>query len=60
MKPLFKHELVDTSMRLFGVYDRNGNIKCVYREPYDAFAYATKLNRKLAKDDYFIDWVIIN
>ena len=47
------------STRLFGVYDRNGNIKSVYREPYNAFEEATKLNRKLAKDEYFIDWVIV-
>ena len=33
------------STRLFGVYDRNGNIKSVYREPYNAFEEATKLNR---------------
>ena len=47
------------STRLFGVYDRNGNIKSVYREPYNAFEEATKLNRQLAKDEYFIDWVIV-
>lgn len=46
------------STRLFGVYDRNGNIKSVYREPYNAFEEATKLNRQLV-DEYFIDWVII-
>ena len=47
------------STRLFGVYDRNGNIKSVYREPYNAFEEATKLNIQLAKDEYFIDWVIV-
>lgn len=47
------------STRLFGVYDRNGNVKSVHREPYNAFEEATKLNRQLAKDDYFIDWVTI-
>ena len=47
------------STRLFGVYDRNGNIKSVYREPYNAFEEATKLNGQLAKDEYFIDWVIV-
>ena len=47
------------STRLFGVYDRNGNIKSVYRETYNAFEEATKLNRQLAKDEYFIDWVIV-
>ena len=47
------------STRLFGVYDRNGNIKSVYREPYNAFEEATTLNRQLAKDEYFIDWVIV-
>ena len=47
------------STRLFGVYDRNGNIKSVYREPYNAFKEAAKLNRQLAKDEYFIDWVIV-
>jgi len=45
--------------RLLGVYDRNGNIKSVYREPYNAFEEATKLNRKLANDEYFIDWGIV-
>lgn len=40
----------DVSTRLFGVYDRNGNIKSVYREPYNAFEEATKLNRHLGKD----------
>ena len=48
------------STRLFGVYDRNGNIKSVYRKPYNAFEEATKLNRQLAKDEYFIDWVIVD
>ena len=47
------------STRLFGVYDRNGNIKSVYRYPYNAFEEATKLNRQLVKDEYFIDWVIV-
>ena len=47
------------STRLFGVYDRNGNIKSVYRKPYNAFEEATKLNRQLAKDEYFIDWLIV-
>ena len=47
------------STRLFGVYDRTGNIKSVYREPYAAFEEATKLNRQLATDEYFIDWVIV-
>lgn len=47
------------STRLFGVYDRNGNIKSVYREPYNAFEEAIKLNIQLAKDEYFIDWVIV-
>ena len=47
------------STRLFGVYDRNGNIKSVYREPYNAFEEAAKLNIQLAKDEYFIDWVIV-
>ena len=47
------------STRLFGVYDRNGNIKSVYREPYNAFEEATNLNRQLVKDEYFIDWVIV-
>lgn len=47
------------STRLFGVYDRNGNIKSVYSRPYNAFEEATKLNRQLAKDEYFIDWVIV-
>ena len=47
------------STRLFGVYGRNGNIKSVYREPYNAFEEATKLNRQLEKDEYFIDWVIV-
>jgi hypothetical protein len=47
------------STRLFGVYDRNGNIKSVYREVYNAFEEATKLNRQLAEDEYFIDWVIV-
>jgi hypothetical protein len=47
------------STRLFGVYDRNGNIKSVYRQPYNAFEEATKLNRQLANDEYFIDWVIV-
>ena len=48
------------STRLFGVYDNNGNIKSVHREPYNAFEAATRLNRQLAKDEYFIDWVIVN
>ena len=52
-------DLFDVSTRLFGVYDRNGNIKSVYREPYNAFEEATKLNRQLAKDEYFIDWLIV-
>lgn len=47
------------SKRLFGVYDRNGNIKSVYREPYNAFEEATKLNRQLVKNEYLIDWVIV-
>jgi hypothetical protein len=47
------------STRLFGVYDRNGNIKNVYREPYNAFEEATKLNSQLVRDEYFIDWVIV-
>ena len=47
------------STRLFGVYDRNGNIKSVYREPYNAFEEATNLNRQLVKDEYFIDLVIV-
>ena len=47
------------STRLFGVYDRNGNIKSVYREPYNAFEEATELNRRLAKNEYFIDWLIV-
>ena len=51
--------IADVSTRLFGVYDRNGNIKSVYRKPYNAFEEATKLNRQLAKDEYFIDWVIV-
>ena len=50
---------LNISTRLFGVYDRNGNINSVYREPYNAFEEATKLNRQLAKDEYFIDWVIV-
>jgi len=45
--------------RLLGVCDRNGNIKSVHREPYNAFEEATKLNRQLGKDEYFIDWVIV-
>jgi hypothetical protein len=52
--------LRDLNTRLFGIYDRNGNIKSVYREPYDAFSEATKLNKQLGKDEYFIDWIIIN
>ena len=48
------------STRLFGVYDNNGNIKSVHREPYNAFKEATKLNRQLTKDEYFIDWLIVN
>lgn len=47
------------STRLFGVYDRNGNVKSVHKEPYNAFEEATKLNRQLAKEEYFIDWVTI-
>ena len=47
------------STRLFGVYDRNGNVKSVHREPYNAFEEATKLNRQLVKDEYFIDWLTI-
>ena len=52
--------ILAVSTRLFGVYDRNGNIKSVYRKPYNAFEEATKLNRQLAKDEYFIDWVIVD
>ena len=47
------------STRLFGVYDRNGNIKSVHREPYNAFEEVINLNRQLVKDEYFIDWVIV-
>ena len=46
------------STRLFGVYDRNGNIKSVHKEPYDAFEEATNLNKKIGAE-YFIDWVIV-
>lgn len=53
-------DLFAVSTRLFGVYDRNGNIKSVYREPYNAFEEATKLNSQLGKDEYFIDWVIVD
>ncbi len=49
----------DVSTRLFAVYDRNGNIKSVYSEPYNAYEEATKLNKQLVKDEYFIDWVIV-
>lgn len=52
-------KIFSDSTRLFGVYDRNGNIKRVYRQPYNAFEEATNLNRQLAKDEYFIDWVIV-
>jgi hypothetical protein len=45
--------------RLFGVYDRNENIKSVYSEPYNAFEAASKLNETADKNEYFIDWVII-
>ena len=45
--------------RLFGVYDRNGNVKSVHKEPYNAFEEATKLNSQLVKDEYFIDWLTI-
>jgi len=41
--------------RLFAVYDRNGNIKSIHKEPYDAFEAAVKLNKKTQTDDYIID-----
>ncbi|MDY0389264.1 MAG: hypothetical protein RBT65_19510 [Methanolobus sp.] len=47
------------STRLFGVYDRNGNIKSVHKEPYDAFEEATILNNRKTGTEYFIDWVIV-
>ena len=51
--------IADVSTRLFGVYDRNGNIKSVKKEPYNAFEEATLLNKRLGTDEYFIDWVIV-
>lgn len=50
---------IDFSSRLFAVYNRNGYIKSIYKQPYDAFDEATKLNRLMKKDEYFIDWVIV-
>lgn len=53
--------LQKVSARLFGVYDRNGNIKSVKKEPYSAFEEAHLLNKQkgINKDEYFIDWVIV-
>ena len=47
------------STRLFGVYDRNGNIKSIWESPYNAFKEATYKNKRLGTDEYFIDWVIV-
>ena len=51
--------IADVSTRLFGVYDRNGNIKSIKKSPYNAFEEATLLNKRLGTDEYFIDWVIV-
>jgi len=51
--------IADVSTRLFGVYDRNGNIKSIWKSPYNAFKEATLLNKRLGTDEYFIDWVIV-
>jgi len=51
--------IADVGTRLFGVYDRNGNIKSVKKNPYNAFEEATLLNKRLGADEYFIDWVIV-
>jgi hypothetical protein len=47
------------STRLFGVYDRNGNLKSTWKSPYNAFKEATYKNKRLGTDEYFINWVIV-
>jgi hypothetical protein len=51
--------IADVSTRLFGVYDRNGNIQSTWKSPYNAFEEATYKNKRLGTDEYFINWVIV-
>jgi hypothetical protein len=53
------NSIADVSTRLFGVYDRNGNIQSTWKSPYNAFEEATYKNKRLGTDEYFINWVIV-
>ena len=46
--------------RLFGVYSNDGWLRSVHGSPTKAFEVATKMNKYVKSDGYFIDWIIIN
>lgn len=52
--------LADVSTRLFGVYDRNGNISTVHKTKNKATIVKNRLIDYIGDDSYFVDFVIVH